>query len=370
MMVKIKVNLRKNVDASYEIIVERGISNKLPALLKKKFGKRKIVIITDTNAGKYHGKKLCLKFIKSGFDASVIIFKSGEEQKRLSTIEKIQEKMLKNGVNRTSVSVLLGGGVVGDVGGFASATFMRGIDFVQVPTTLLAMVDSSIGGKTGVDLQTGKNMSGSFTQPKLVLIDIDFLKTLPKKEFSNGISEVVKYGVISDARLFSYIEKNKGKIRKRDYGCLNEIIKRSCAIKANIVGKDEHEGNLRKILNYGHTVGHAIEAAGNYRKYSHGEGISIGMNAEGLISKKLKGMNLHEIERQKKLLEFFSLPTRMPKIGTGKIVRLMAKDKKSSGGKLAFALPKKIGKMMNVKGRFGIEVKRKIVESALKEAGK
>lgn len=369
-MGKVKVKLRKRIDDSYEIIIGKGVSKKLPLRLKQKFGKRKIAIITDGIVGKLHGKRLLLKLKKAGFDCCVCSFESGEKQKRLATVEKLHGQMLANGIKRDSVAVVLGGGVVGDVGAFAAATYMRGIDFVQLPTTLLAMVDSSVGGKTGVDLPSGKNISGTFTQPKLVLIDVDFLETLPEKEFSNGMAEVIKYGVIADKKFFAFIERNKEKIKSRNPAVLEEIIRKSCSIKARVVEKDEKEGNLRKILNYGHTTGHAIESQGSYTKYTHGEAIAIGMQVEAAISHKLQGMDNMEIERQRQLFEYFKLPTRLPKLDSKKLMHIMMKDKKSSSNNYVFALPEKIGKMMSKRNSFGINVPEKIVENALKGAGK
>ena len=369
-MGKISVKLRKNIDDSYEIITGKGVSGKLPGIISQKFGKRKIAIITDSVVGKIYGKKLLSAFRKAGFDCCMVSFPAGEKNKRLATVEKLQEQMLANGINRHSLAVILGGGVAGDMGAFAAATYMRGIDFVHVPTTLLAMVDSSIGGKTGVDLPSGKNLSGTFIQPALVVMDIDFLKTLPEKEFSNGMAEVIKYGVIADAKFFSYIERNKVEIKKRDIKALGEIIQKSCLIKAGVIEKDEKEGNLRKILNYGHTTGHAIEAVGNYSRYSHGEAIAIGMNAEAIISEKLGGMKAHEIERQNELFGYFGLPVKMPGLNVKRLMQMMLKDKKSENNEFVFALPSGIGRMMRKGNSFGIAVKAGIVSSALHEAGK
>ena len=369
-MDSLKVNLRKKIDDSYEIIIGRGVSKKLPGIMAKKFGKRKAVIITDKNVEKIYGKKLLSVMNRSGMDCCIASFESGEKNKRLSTVEMIQEKMLANGINRRSVAVVLRGGVAGDVGGFAAATYMRGIDFVQLPTTLLAMVDSSVGGKTGVDLPSGKNMSGTFTQPKMVLIDTDFLRSLPEKEFSNGMAEVIKYGVIADSGFFSFIERNKIKINKRNPRILQEIIRKSCEVKAKVIVEDEKESNLRKILNYGHTVGHAIEAAGSYARYSHGEAIARGMHAEAIISNKLGGLRAAGIGRQKELFGYFGLPAKLPKLNIEKLMAIMLKDKKSEKKNFVFALPGKIGKMMKKGNKFGIVIKADIVKNALRGAGK
>jgi 3-dehydroquinate synthase len=258
--------------------------------------------------------------------------------------EKILTELLKARLDRGSVLVALGGGVVGDIAGFAASVYMRGIRFVQVPTTLLSQVDSSVGGKTGVNHPLGKNMIGAFWQPSLVWVDVDTLKTLPKKELLAGLSEVIKYGVIWDANLFDYLAENREKILSLDPGAMAHIIRRSCEIKAEVVARDEREAGLRSILNYGHTIGHAIEAVTGYKRYLHGEAIAIGMSLEAGLSHALGLMPEGDVSRIKGLIESYGLPSALPPdLETGGMLEAMALDKKALAGKLRFTLPAKVG---------------------------
>jgi 3-dehydroquinate synthase len=236
--------------------------------------------------------------------------------------------------------------VIGDLAGFAAATFLRGIGFIQVPTTLAAQVDASIGGKTGVDHAHGKNLIGAFYQPKLVWIDTGVLKTLNRREFVSGLAEVIKYGVIQDEGFFSYLEDNIDKILKLEPAALTHAIRRSCAIKAEVVQKDEREGGLRKILNYGHTLGHALETATNYRTYLHGEAVSIGIAFAAQLSVRLGLMDVPSARRQIELLKRAGLPVALPKIKPADIIKIMKLDKKVSGGRMHFVLPVKIGQVV------------------------
>ena len=366
-MRSIRAMVRARSASSYDIIIGRNVVSRLPAFIGS-LKADKAAIITDTNVGRIYGNEIVALLRKNGISCCTISFRAGERSKRLSTVEKIQEQMLQNGIGRKSIAVLLGGGVVGDMGGLAAATYMRGIGFVQVPTTLLAMADSAIGGKTGVDLPSGKNMCGTFTQPKAVFIDTSFLESLPQKEFSNGMAEVVKYGVINDAAFFRFLEKNKAAIMKKNPKVLERIIEKSCRIKAAVVAKDELEGSLRQVLNYGHTVGHAIETATHYSRYTHGEAISIGMNVEAIISGKIGGMKHGEIARQSALLAHLGLPMKPGSIDKKRLIALMMNDKKSKGRGLVFALPKRIGAMMKSNGNYGVMVGGKTVKTALEGA--
>ncbi|MDO8746914.1 MAG: 3-dehydroquinate synthase, partial [Thermodesulfovibrionales bacterium] len=260
--------------------------------------------------------------------------------------------------------IALGGGVIGDITGFVASTYMRGIDYIQIPTPLLAQVDSSVGGKTGVNHKLGKNMIGTFYQPKLVWIDIDILKTLPQKEFFAGLAEVIKYGVIWDAKLFAFLENNRDKILRLDEKSLTHIIKRSCEIKAEVVSKDEREAGLRAILNYGHTIGHAIETATGYKKYLHGEALTIGMFIEAEIAESLKLLKEKTVQRIKSLIESYGLPTKIPvRINRNALLASMQLDKKAVAGELKFILPERIGKVRIQKG-----IEGRIMRETLKTA--
>jgi 3-dehydroquinate synthase len=259
-------------------------------------------------------------------------------------LEKIYESLLKAKLDRKSVLIALGGGVIGDITGFAASTYMRGIDFIQIPTTLLAQVDSSVGGKTGVNHPLGKNMIGAFWQPRLVWIDTATLESLPRREFLSGLGEVVKYGVIWDEDFFAYLEANSDKILRLDKEALTYIIRRSCEIKSEVVSKDEREAGLRAILNYGHTIGHAIETITGYKKYLHGEAVAIGMYMEARLSHQLGLIEKKAVARIKALIASYELPSEMPYgIQINDLMEKMQIDKKTVGGKMHFVLPEKVG---------------------------
>jgi len=260
-------------------------------------------------------------------------------------VEKCFDQMAAHRLERKSFVVALGGGVVGDLAGFVAATYLRGIPFVQVPTTLLAQVDSSVGGKTGVNLRAGKNLVGAFYQPQLVLCDLDALKTLPKREYVSGLAEIIKYGVVYDPILFAQLEHNLPQLLERDAGTLAAIIARCCEIKADVVGQDETEGGLRAILNFGHTIGHAIENSFGYGKFLHGEAIAIGQVAAAKLSHKILGLPSGDAARIEKLFTQAGLPVKikLDAVQRKKLFAAMKLDKKASGGEVKFVLAKKIG---------------------------
>ncbi|MBU1992094.1 MAG: 3-dehydroquinate synthase [Patescibacteria group bacterium] len=323
----IPVKLKKKEDRSYKIIVEDGLIDRIPSLLN--YGVR-YAVIADSKVGKLYGQKLVKRL---GKKAKLFTFPHGERSKNLFTVEALCKKMLKENFDRHDCIIALGGGVTGDIAGFVSSIYMRGIPYVQVPTSLLAMVDSSVGGKTGVDMEEGKNLLGTFLQPKAVYIDPLLLKTLPKKHFVNGMAEVVKYGCIKSKSLFRYISKNYEKILTLEPKPLNKIIVQSCKIKRDIVEKDEHEKlGLRMCLNFGHTIGHAIEKLTDYT-ILHGEAVAIGM------------VQMCRDKRLTELLKKIGLPTKIPKgIKKSHILEVIKKDKKKKGKKIMHVLVKKIGK--------------------------
>jgi 3-dehydroquinate synthase len=287
---------------------------------------------------------------------------AGEKSKRISTVENCYDQLAAHRLERKSFVVALGGGVVGDLAGFVAATYLRGIDFVQVPTTLLAQVDSSVGGKTGVNLKAGKNLVGAFYQPRLVLCDLDTLKTLPEREFRAGQAEVIKYGIIYDAKLFAQLERDLPKILKRDAKTLSGIIARCCEIKAEVVSQDETESSLRAILNFGHTIGHAIENISGYGKFLHGEAISIGQVAASKLSQRILGLPEREVERIENLFTRAGLPTqiKLNSVQRKKLFTAMKLDKKVSGGEIKFVLAEKIGKVV-----WGQKVSSVLIEEVL-----
>lgn len=362
---RVKVKLRKKIDSSYEILIERGLLRRIPADLKRQKYGNKYAIVTDKIVERIYGKEMLHNLQAKGINSCLISFEGGEKSKNLRTVEKLLDKMLSNGLDRKSCVIALGGGVVGDIAGFAAASYMRGIPFVQVPTTLLAMVDSSTGGKVGVDLRNGKNSCGAFWQPKRVYVDLAALESLPKREIINGMSEVVKSAIIKDAKLFKYIEENAERILKPDLKVMENVIARSCNIKAFVVERDEYEENLRKIVNYGHTIGHAIEVLTNYRKYTHGEAIAIGMAVEADIARRLGYLKKEEAQRQNNLLRRIGLNTALPRIDEKKILNELRKDKKAVGGRAQFVLPERIGKMKTRAGMYGLNVPSHIILNAL-----
>jgi len=333
---------------SYAIKIGAGMFARLGnECVRLKLGQH-CAIITDTNVGKKFAKSTYESLIKAGFEPSLIIVPAGETAKSLKSVQSCYDQLAAHRLERKSFIVALGGGVVGDLAGFVAATYLRGVSFVQVPTTLLAQVDSSVGGKTGVNLKAGKNLVGAFYQPRLVLCDLDTLRILPEREFRAGLAEVVKYGIIYDAKLFAQLERDLPKILKRDTKTLSEIIARCCEIKAEVVAQDETEIGRRAILNFGHTIGHAIENSSGYGKFLHGEAISIGQVAATKLSRKILGLPARDVERIEKLFVQAGLPIQIKLNSTErkKLFAAMKLDKKVTGGEIKFVLAKKIGKVV------------------------
>lgn len=328
------------------IIIQNGSFEKIPHLVKS-FGER-FAILTDSHLKKL-GEELREKMRKAGLRTHLLVILPGEQTKTLSFAEKVCRSLVNSGMKRDSALLGLGGGVIGDLAGFAASIFMRGIPFVSVPTTTLAMADASIGGKTGVDLPEGKNLVGTFSQPRLVIMDPLLLKTLTEREFRNGLAEIIKHGIIADAKFFGFLRKNAAAILARKPKILEKMIRRSVGIKQRIVGKDEKESvkikgaHSRMLLNYGHTVGHALEVLSDFT-LPHGEAVSIGMVAENRVA---VGKNLLREENAKRILEVlksYGLPTKISsQYSASEINRALALDKKNINGKLYFALPTKIG---------------------------
>jgi 3-dehydroquinate synthase len=332
-------------DRSYDIEIGTSL-DQIGGQLQGLGFSQKIAVITNPTVKKLYGQRVVDSLKAARFLVLSIDIPDGEQYKTLDWANAIYSALLINRFDRKSALVALGGGVIGDLTGFAAATFMRGVPFVQVPTTLLAMVDSSVGGKTGVNHAMGKNMIGAFYQPKKVLMDPDVLKSLPQAEFLAGMAEVIKYGVIQDASFFEYLYRNREKILALDPDALSHIIQRSCEIKAEVVSKDEREGGLRAILNFGHTVGHAIETAGNYTM-RHGEALAIGMVYASKLAHKSGLCDASVPERIEMLIQSYGLPTNFTalsrKPSVSEIMDIMQIDKKAEGGKVKFVLPKKIG---------------------------
>ena len=291
-----------------------------------------------------------------------ILFDDRETAKSMSTVEHICRELVHAGADRRALLVAVGGGVVGDVAGFAAATYLRGVRLVHVPTTLVAQVDSAIGGKTGVNLPEGKNLVGAFYPPHLVLADPETLATLPPREFRSGLYEVVKYGVIGDARLFSYLEKSMGSVLRRERGALDFVIPRCIRAKADVVGRDERESGLREILNFGHTFAHAFETATRYKTYLHGEAVGWGMIAAARLSRRLGMLGTSDAARIEKLVRSTGPLPALPKAPPERLIEIMRSDKKARAGKLRFVLTRGIGKAETVAGVPVSTVRRIVVD--------
>lgn len=341
-MKTIKVKLAGKFNHTYSIHIGENLGEKIADYLLGNSLGNKYAIITDTKVKNLYGNTL-LKFLrKKGVNTELLAFAEGEKNKNLGSLEKLANEMIAKGFDRKDAIIALGGGVVGDLGGLLASIYMRGIPYLQIPTTLMAMVDSSVGGKTAIDLQSGKNLLGTFAQPKAVFIDTKYLKTLPLSQIRNGLAEVIKYGVIKDEKLFKLIEQNLNKILELEPDILYKIITRSVSIKAKIVEKDEKESGERMILNYGHTFGHALEKLSNF-KLLHGYAISIGMTLDNNIAQEKGLLTAADAERIKKLISKAGLPTTTMNKPTMKEIM---SDKKRQGDYLFLILPNKIGKVI------------------------
>ena len=364
-MEAIRVNLKKESDYSYKIIIGKDLFSGIAQYLKKTPLGTNIAIITDSTVGLLYGNYLKEVLDQYSLDSYLITFEAGERNKNRVTKAQIEDQMLHLALGRDTVILALGGGVVGDLAGFVAATYNRGIPYIQIPTTVIAQVDSSVGGKTGIDAPQGKNLLGAFYQPRGVYIDIDTLKTLPPRELRAGLVEVVKYAVIKDAELFSFLEKYSPEILQLEYEPWIYLVKRCCEIKARVVETDEREEGLRKILNYGHTLGHAIETWSGYN-LRHGEAVALGMVAEGLVACSLGFLDGKSLERIQRILEKFGLSTKLaPQARIDDIIKFTYWDKKARGGKVQYLLPSRIGDTVRINGAYTLVVDN---EDLIKEA--
>ena len=330
---------------SYPIHVGEGLLSQCGEFLRQTGCGGKAGIITNPTVAGLYLKPVQEALKRSELQVAPLLVPEGEEHKNLKTISIIYDRLIGERFERNSCLVALGGGVIGDLAGFAAATFLRGIPYIQIPTTLLAQVDSSVGGKTGVNHREGKNLIGAFYQPRLVLIDVGVLRTLPRRELLAGLAEVIKYGIIEAPRLFSMLEEKLERLLALDKDPLVEAIVTSCAIKAKVVEKDEREEDYRSVLNFGHTIGHALESLTGYDKYLHGEAVAIGMAQAASISAREGFCDAESVERILRLITRAGLPTRLPSyVQPSELVKRMEVDKKSSGGRIKFVCCAGIGK--------------------------
>ena len=340
-MQKIDVKLGQN---SYSIIIGAGILSQTGVKLKELDLKGKAVIITNPAVNKLYGTAVKQSLIDAGFKTTVLEVPDGEKYKTLESAGKLYRQLAESGAERTTPILALGGGVIGDLAGFAAATYLRGVPLVQLPTTLLAQCDSSIGGKTAVNHKQLKNEIGAFYQPKMTISDVLTLKSLPKDEFTNGLAEVIKHAVIKDERFFTYLEKNLDRIKSLDDNVLEAVAAKSARIKVEFVESDEKDTGLRNILNFGHTIGHAVESASNFQ-VAHGQAVSIGMMAAANLAVKLELMDAGNVTRLKNLLNKAGLMTKLPQVDVKQVMLAMQYDKKVQDGKIRFVLPRAIGQV-------------------------
>lgn len=330
-------------ERSYPIWIGAGILGQLPVALKKVEFPRRVAVVSNPTVAALYAEPLLAQLRGAGYQPALIQLPDGEEYKTLETLNQLFEGLIRGHYDRHCGLIALGGGVIGDMVGFAAATYLRGVPFVQVPTTLLAQVDSSVGGKTAVNHPLGKNLIGAFYQPRHVHIDVDSLKTLPSREFATGLAEVVKYGVICDRGFFEWLQDHCRSLQSLEPAALATAVKRSCQIKANVVESDEKESSLRAILNYGHTFGHAVETLSGYGQYRHGEAVSIGMVVAAELARRLGRCTQADVAAIKSLLVSFKLPVFPPSFSLGAYLEAMGRDKKVKDGRLRFILNLGIG---------------------------
>ncbi|PLY03591.1 MAG: 3-dehydroquinate synthase [Desulfuromonas sp.] len=330
-------------DKSYPIYIGSGTINSLPEFLTEVRFPSNITIISNETVYALHGETLHSVLDNVGLSVSVITIEDGEEFKNMSTLMSIYDGLVQNNTDRSSGIIALGGGVVGDIAGLAAATFLRGIDYLQIPTTLLAQVDSSVGGKTAVNHSLGKNLIGTFNQPKLVCIDIDFLDTLPEREFLAGVAEIIKYGIIRDLSFFNWMNDNRQALLAKEPNAVVHAVKTSCQIKADIVEIDEKESSIMAILNYGHTFGHAVESLTDYREFLHGEAVAIGMVVAARCSHLTGYCTIETVKDIREIIKAYKLPVTIPGFSVEQYLEAMMHDKKMKNGRLNMVLNKDIG---------------------------
>ncbi|HXI21519.1 MAG TPA: 3-dehydroquinate synthase, partial [Gemmatimonadales bacterium] len=334
-MIQVPVRLRRAVDESYTIRIGRGLGPRLAVDLRRRHPGRRLVVVTDSHLHTRYGETLLAVLRRRGLHADLLSFPAGETSKGRRVRNELEDAVIELGAGRDTVLVALGGGVVGDLVGFVAATFNRGVPYVQIPTTLVGMVDSAIGGKTGINHRAGKNLIGAFHQPAAVYVDVDYLKSLPARHFVSGMAEVVKYGVIADRRLFQVLERHLDRVLRRDPEVMSRIIDACVRIKARVVMADPRESNRRKILNFGHTIGHALETLTSYR-LAHGEAVAAGMVAESRIACRAGLLPASSADRIVDLLGRLGLPTALPPaLATADILAVAHRDKKARRGKVA-----------------------------------
>lgn len=331
---------------SYDIHIGEGFLDQLEVLMQSFSFSKRGLLISDSNVALLYGDKLLNILNQNGFAFDLFVVHAGEQAKSFNIAQKIYTKVIELGLDRKSPIIALGGGVVGDLTGFIAATYLRGVPFIQIPTSLLAQVDSSVGGKVAINHELGKNLIGAFYQPKFVLIDLEILQTLPQREIYSGLAEIIKYGIIADDKFFDYLDTNSQKILELDKNTLSHIIRRSCEIKADVVSKDEKEAGLRIILNFGHTIAHAVESDTDYKKYNHGEAVGIGMHGAALLSHYLGLIDETVLNRVIQIIQKFQLPLYAFDCTIENLFEFIGRDKKVTSGKVKWVLMNSIGQVI------------------------
>jgi 3-dehydroquinate synthase len=339
-VLRIPVNLGPR---SYFILVGTGALTQVGPELRQLEPGRKAALVSDAGIVGLHGGAVRHSLTEAGFEVTDILLPDGEQAKTLDVARAAWDRLVDAGFDRTSTIVALGGGAVGDLAGFVAATYMRGMNLVHLPTTLLAQVDASIGGKTAIDHPRAKNLIGAFHQPRLVLTDPAVLTSLPEREYRSGLAEVIKHGIVLDADYFHDLEEHLADVLRRDLPTLERVVAGSCRIKASVVERDEQEAELRAVLNYGHTIGHALEAVTGYKRWAHGEAISLGIVAEARLAEKLGVAAAETTERQRRLLERAGLPVAGTGVVPNAVLEALARDKKARDGRVPFVLAPQIG---------------------------
>jgi len=344
-VVTVRVATAEQRTTSYDILIGRGLLADLPDLAQAACPAPRYAVITDSHVATLYGEKLVARCRDATLQVELLEFPAGEWNKTRETWARLSDRMLAAQLGRDSAVVALGGGVVGDVAGFVAATYLRGVPYIQAPTTLLAMIDSSIGGKTGVDVPAGKNLLGAFHQPRLVVADLDLLGTLPAPQLAAGIAEAVKHGAIADADYFAFLEREHDAVTTKQPDALERLVRRSVEIKAGVVAADERETGRRAILNFGHTVAHAVESTAKFAVL-HGEAVAIGMAYEARLAERLGIAAAGTADRIRRLLERYDLPLELPESATpDDLLATMQLDKKARAGTVRFALPEVVGRM-------------------------
>jgi len=363
----IRVRLQRTRDELYAVHVGAGILPSLPGLVRALLPAHRIFLVTDSNVRRFHGQNLLALLRRAGLPAHLLAVPPGEKSKRRQVKARLEDRMLDLGGGRDSLVLALGGGMVCDLAGFVAATFHRGVPFIPIPTTLLAMVDAAIGGKTAVDHPRGKNLIGAFHQPCAVLTDVEFLATLNEREFRSGLSEVVKTAVVGDPDLFGRLERSPSTILSRHPEAMMKLVSACCRVKVRVVEADARDSGLRAVLNFGHTLGHALEHHLRYR-LSHGEAVAIGMALEARAAEAARILKAGEAGRIVAVLEKLGLPTLLPKgVSPARVLETARRDKKAERGEVRYALPRKIGEMTRRRDRHTFPLPDRLVLSVLSD---